>query len=115
MMPSVIRPEHIKVNGMQVRQFGADHDIANNIISIEAPKDLRSSEKVTVEFLEECKLKNPRAPSHYRLKIRTSIAPDDIDVDSNNFYICPEVKLSSLVLIPSTISIGVNQTGQIQR
>lgn len=113
MMPSVVRQENVKVNGTQVRAqlIGPTQ---NNEIIITAPKDLPSSSKVVVEFLESFKLKNPPTPGHYRLKVRTSIEPDNLDVESNNYYICPEVKLAGITLIPSSLSLGVNQTGQVQ-
>ncbi len=113
MMPSVVRQENVKVNGTQVRA-SLIGPTADNEIAITVPKDLPSSGKVVVEFLEEFKLKNPPTPGHYRLKVRTSVEPDHLDVDSNNYYICPEVNLASLILIPSSLSIGVNQTGQVQ-
>jgi hypothetical protein len=111
-MPSVVRQENVKINGTQVS--GPIPPPENNKVEITAPKDLPSSSKVVVEFLESFKLKNPPTPGHYRLKVRTSIEPDNLDVESNNYYICPEVKLAGITLIPSSLSLGVNQTGQVQ-
>jgi len=112
-MPSVLRQENVLINGMRVVQ-PITLTPGTLELAIPTPKALPASSMVEIVFTSEARIKNPSSIGNFRLKVRTSQIPDDVDVDSLAYYICPKLELASLVLIPQTLSIGTSQSGSVQ-
>ena len=112
-LPSVLRQENILINGMRVVGT-VTVTTANLTVDLPVPKALLASEEVIIEFSPEARIKNPSSEGTYRLKIRTSQAPDNVDVDSAAYYICPKISMGSVVLIPSSLKLNPNETGTVQ-
>ncbi len=112
-LPSVLRQENVMINGMKV-VAPITVTTATLTVDITSPKSLLASEEVVVEFTPEARIKNPSSPGMYRLKVRTNQTPDNVDVDSMAYYICPKINLGSVILIPSALTLSPGQTGTIQ-
>ncbi len=113
-LPSVLRQENVLLNGMAVVD-PITVTTSTLQVDITTPKDLPASQPIEVTFLKESRIKNPSSFGYYRLKVRTNLSPNNVDVQSVDYVICNRQTPDSIVLIPGCpISFTPGQSKVIQ-
>ncbi|NTU61564.1 MAG: hypothetical protein HGA95_04485, partial [Caldiserica bacterium] len=98
-LPSVLRQENVLINGMAIV---APITVTTSTLEVDitTPKEMPASLPITISFLPESRIKNPSSVGYFRMKVRTSVSPNNVDVYSVDYYICPKQTPGDIVIIP---------------